>query len=126
MMGRQLVAYTVVGGTGALAYAAIATTLTMMGGTVWIVSTVCYALFIPVMYLAQRGWTFGSQNSHISSFPKYVVTQAFGLAIAAIVPHALVNGLGISAPIAYLFVLGIIAIGNFVVLKFWAFRIISR
>lgn len=116
---RTLSTFLGIGGAATLAYIAISSLLVRAGFTPWVVSFVCYAAFIPIVYAAQRKFTFRSSASHSSSFPRYVATQMLGLGMAGALPYALS---GVMPPyLSFVAVAFFVAAANFVILKFWAF-----
>jgi len=118
---RFIATFLAVGAAGAGSYVMLSMLIHACGVEAWISSVASYTVLIPVVYLAQRGLTFRSKGPHLSSFPKYVVTQLLGLALSGILPYVLVQNAGL--PAAFVFAPVAIAISavNFVLLKFWTF-----
>lgn len=87
----------------------------------WIVSAVCYALFVVPVYLLHRRFTFASDTPHSHALPRYVAVQVTALALATIFSYIAYGTLGLPAPLAALLVIGLTSGVNFVVLRAWAF-----
>ena len=117
----MLVTFTGVGVAGAAAYVALSTLLVTLGIAAWVASLVSYAVLIPVIYLAQRNFTFRSRVQHRSSFPKYFATQLLGLALAGVVPFFVVEDGRSSAILAFVLVVFLVPALTFILLRFWTF-----
>lgn len=119
---RQFVSYAVIGGGGALLYVVCASLLHELGAREWLASFLSYLAFIPIIYFLQRRLTFRSSAHHGTAFPRYAAIQTFGLLLAAALP-ALFAGFGFRSPTASFMVVAVtIAVVNFGLSKFWAFR----
>lgn len=119
---RTLLSFVSVGGSSAVAYIVASTILTRSGVAPWIASTLCYVVLIPAAYLGQRLFTFQATISHRSSFPRYVAVQFIGLALAAFLPRVFAN-VAKANPLAIFVAIALfIAVTNFVLLRWWAFR----
>jgi putative flippase GtrA len=120
--GMPMVArFIVIGATAAAAYVVLSSLLHVLGLQAWIASLVSYLFILPIAYLAQRNITFESSASHSSSFPKYAATQLVGLALSALVPYQLEQSSGVPATIAFGLAAIVIALVNFILVKYWAF-----
>ena len=113
--------FIVIGATGSGAYVVLSSLLHFLSLQAWIASLVSYLFLIPTVYLAQRNITFESRASHSSSFPKYVACQMVGSALSALVPYQLEQSSGVPAPIAFGLAAIVIALVNFILVKYWAF-----
>lgn len=119
----ELVAFGAVGGIASLSFVALSTVMTGVetGLSDWVVSALCYALFIVPTYLAHRQFSFRSDASHAVALPRYVAVQVSGLGLAAVFSYLAYAILGLSSGWAALVVIGLTAAVNFMVLKLWAF-----
>lgn len=118
---RIVLCFIGVGAAGAGAYVALSSVLHALGLSAWVASSVSYLVLIPIVYLVQRNMTFESRASHLSSFPKYVMTQIMGLTLSALVPHQLEQAGGVPPISAFALVAITIALVNFVLAKYWTF-----
>jgi putative flippase GtrA len=122
-VGRQLLAFLLVGGSGAVAFIVLSTIVVGLhfGVPNWVASTLCYAALIGPVYLAHRRFSFRSDAPHAKALPRYVGVQLCGLALAAIFSAIAYSVLMLPALWASVLVTGLVSGINFVVLKLWAF-----
>lgn len=122
-LGAELLSFILVGGTAALAFAGLSTLLIGAGTGVpdWILSAVCYALFIVPVYLAHRALSFRSKTPHEVALPRYVAVQLSALLLATLFSYVCYVVFGMPATIASFLVIGLTSGVNFIVLKVWAF-----
>lgn len=119
-MIATLAAFVGVGGAAALAYVVVASLFVAAGFTPWLVSVLCYAAFVPVVYLTQKRLAFRSSAPHAAAFPRYAATQMLGVALAAALPYA--TAAAVPPAAGFLAVAVLVAAANFVLLRWWAFR----
>jgi putative flippase GtrA len=119
----ELFSFAAVGGTAALAFVALSTLLTGLptGLPDWLVSALCYALFIVPVYLAHRRLSFHSEVPHAVALPRYVAVQMSALALASLFSYVCYGLFGLSSAVAATLVICLTSGVNFVVLKLWAF-----
>lgn len=119
----ELFSFAAVGGTAALAFVGLSMLLTGLdtGAPDWIVSAVCYALFIVPVYLAHRRLSFHSQMPHAVAMPRYVAVQMSALVLASVFSFVCYGLLGMPSAMAAAVVICLTSGVNFVVLKLWAF-----
>lgn len=119
----DLVSFVAVGGTAALAFAGVSSTLIALGTGVpdWIVSVLCYSGFIGPVYLAHRYLSFRSATPHRTALPRYLAVQASAIALSAVFSYVSYRVLQLPGMSAALLVIGLTSGVNFVVLKLWAF-----
>ena len=117
-----LVRFAGVGTAAAAAYVVLSWGLNRIGFELWFASLASYLAIIPLAYLSQRRLAFRSTSPHQSSFPKYVSAQTLGLALSAILAALTSVYVALSPFFAFVGVALIIAIINFLLLKFWAFE----
>ena len=89
----------------------------------WLVSVVCYGLFIVPVYLLHRRFSFDSEASHAHALPRYIAVQLASLGIAAIFSFVAYGVLGMPTMGAGLLVICLTSGVNFLVLRRWAFLI---
>jgi putative flippase GtrA len=119
---RSLSTFLIVGIAGAVAYIILSIVLTSIIGLAYVASIISYCLLTPVVYLAQRAFTFRSTAQHSVVFPKYVATQLIGLSISGVLPY-LFHDIAEKTPIVVFgLVVMVVPIANFVLLRFWAFK----
>jgi putative flippase GtrA len=119
---RSLSTFFIVGIAGAFAYVILSSVLTTIIGLAYIASIISYCVLIPIVYSAQRTFTFRSVANHRVVFPKYVATQLIGLSISGVLPYIL-RGIAQKSPIVvFVLVAMVVPIANFVLLRFWAFK----
>jgi putative flippase GtrA len=118
---RKFLPYLGVGGTGAAAYVAIASILSQVGVVLWLAGAISYAVLTPIMYIGHYRFSFGTDASHRSAFPRYLALQALGFTMAWYLP-LLFGGL-MPAPIIFTLVSAIVAAMNFFLMKFWTFAV---
>ena len=119
----ELVSFVIVGAVAALSYMALSLALIGLdtGLADWIVSAVCYGLFIVPVYLAHRWLSFRSNVPHATAFPRYLAVQASALVLAAVFSWLCYELVGMPTALAALVVIALTSAVNFVVLRFWAF-----
>ncbi len=117
---QTLVSFVGIGIAGAAAYVILATVLAVMGLAPWLASMLSYGALIPLVYIGQRTLTFRSEVAHRSSFPKYIASQVLGLGLSVTLPYLVANRL--PPVVAFATVALTIAVTNFFLLKWWAFR----
>ena len=120
-MLRTTAAFLLVGASGALAYVLLSSLLEHYGLSPTLASVASYLICIPIVYLAQRKIAFRSDAPHRAALPKYVAAQLLGVALAAVLPGAMMAQFNAPAPLAFAAVAATIAVTNFLLLRFWAF-----
>jgi putative flippase GtrA len=120
MISSKPVKFLFAGGFGAASYVVGSYLLTAIGMEAWIASVVVYASLIPVVYYIQRRFVFESTRSHISSFPRYLMIQLFGLGLSAALPFVL-GLLNIHPIISFVCVVVLITFANYALQLRWVF-----
>jgi len=87
----------------------------------WLISTLWYAAFIGPVYLAHRHYSFRSSAPHKQALPRYILTQIFGLALAALFSFIAHGVLAVPSLAGAILVIGLTSGVNFAVLRLWAF-----
>lgn len=116
----RFVKFLFVGGFGASCYVAGSYILTTAGMRAWIASFIVYASLIPVMYLLQKRFVFGSAGPHSKSFPRYLIIQLIGLILSVALPFSF-NMFNISPTIAFVCVVFFVTLTNYALQSRWAF-----
>lgn len=119
---RSLSTFFIVGVAGAVAYVILSSGLTTIIGIAYIASIISYCVLTPIVYLAQRTFTFRSVASHRVVFPKYVATQLIGLSISGVLPYTFRDIAQKTPIVVFVLVAMVVPIANFVLLRFWAFK----
>lgn len=124
-IASELVSFLVVGGLAALCFTGLSTMLIELrsGLPDWVVSAVCYALFILPVYFAHRRISFRSSTPHAIALPRYVAVQLSALTLASIFSYVGYGILGLPSLIAAVLVIGLTSGVNFLVLRLWAFAV---
>lgn len=119
----EIGSFLVVGGAAAVGFVALSMLATGLhtGLPDWIVSVICYALFIIPVYLLHRRFSFSSQTPHRVALPRYVAVQLSALALAALFSFACYRLASLHAGIAAALVIVLTSGMNFLVLRLWAF-----
>lgn len=119
---RELFLFGLIGGTGAVLYAALNVAFTKAGVPSSLSIAMTLAILIPPVYYLQHRMTFRSGRSHRSAFPRYAGAQLFGNVLAAIFTE-LFPGATTAYPFAsWLAIAVVVAAINYAILKLWAFR----
>jgi putative flippase GtrA len=118
-----LASFLVIGGLAALAFVGLSTAALRIPTTLpaWLVSALCYAVFIVPVYLLHRRFSFQSQSPHGKALPRYVLVQLSGLVLAAVFSMLIYGFFRLPTPFAALLVIGLTSGLNFVILRAWAF-----
>ena len=119
----ELVPFLLVGGLAAAGYVVLSVVAIGLNTGIpdWIVSAVCYALFIVPVYLAHRQLSFRSTAPHTVALPRYVAVQVSALVLAAIFSFVCFSLLGMQTALAAVLVIVLTSGVNFILLKVWAF-----
>ena len=119
----QLLSFLAIGMAAAIGFVGLSSLMVALIAFVpsWIVSALCYAVFVLPVYLLHRRFTFASDAPHSHALPRYVAVQVTALVLATIFSYIAYGTLGLPAPLAALLVIGLTSGVNFVVLRAWAF-----
>lgn len=119
----ELVPFLLVGGLAAAGYVVLSVVAIGLNTGIpdWIVSAVCYALFIVPVYLAHRQLSFRSDTPHAVALPRYIAVQVSALVLAAIFSFVCFSLLGMQTAVAAALVIVLTSGVNFILLKVWAF-----
>ncbi len=123
LFGREAIAFYLVGGLAAALYVVVTSLLISIdtGVADWVVSALTYAVFMPLVYLAHRLFSFRSDAPHRRAFSRYVVVQGMGFCLATILSYVAFHMLFLMPLIGSSLVIGVTSIFNFLVLRGWAF-----
>ena len=119
----QLLAFGMVGGSGAVAFVLLSTLTVSVGSGMphWIMSTLCYAVLIGPVYLLHRRFSFRSEAPHRHALPRYVSVQVGALVLASLFSYVAYHVMALPTFWASVMVTGLTSGVSFMVLKFWAF-----
>jgi len=122
-LAAELMAFGMVGGSGALAFVVLSSLLVGAGWgpPKWLVSTLCYAVLIVPVYLLHRRFTFRSAAPHGWALPRYAGVQGMSLLLASLFSYLAYGIFGVPTPWAPVLVTGLTSGVSFLVLKLWAF-----
>ena len=118
---RELFLFSLIGGTGAVVYAALNYGFTSLGIRPSLSIALTLALLIPPVYYLQHRLTFRSGRSHLSAFPRYAGTQLFGNVLAMVVTELFPAPIKAYPVPAWIVIAFLVAAVNYGILKFWAF-----
>ena len=120
---RRLVSFLGIGAAAALGFVALSTALLALptGLPAWVVSTVCYVVFIVPVYLLHRRFSFHSDAPHLQAMPRYLAVQASAVGLATVFSYIAYGIVGLPGPAGAVLVIGLTSGVNFLVLKLWAF-----
>lgn len=117
-----LVAFLMVGGSGAATFVVLSTLLIWLdtGVAPWLINGACYAALIVPVYLMQRRWAFRTDASHWQALPRYLAVQGMAVLLAALFSYVL-YGLHVMPTIfTSMLVIALTSGVNFLVLRNWA------
>ena len=87
----------------------------------WLVSAICYSMFIAPVYLLHRRFSFHAQTPHRQALPRYIAVQTTALLLAAVFSSLAYGVLSMPTPVASALVIMLTSGVNFMVLRVWAF-----
>jgi putative flippase GtrA len=119
---REIILFLVIGGTSAVIYTGLNTVLTTAGLRPSVSILLTLAVLVPPTYLAQHRLTFRSGRNHASAFPRYLGTQLFGNVLALIAAELFPTPIRTYPLTAFILIAFMVAVTNYGILKFWAFR----
>ena len=119
---RELVLFLLVGGTGSILYTALNVIFTTSGIRPSLSIAITLILLVPPVYYLQHRLTFRSGRNHLSAFPRYAGAQLFGNVIAMGIAELFPTAIKTYPIVAFILIAAIVAVLNYGILKFWAFR----
>ena len=123
-MGREFVKFIIVGGIStAFHYAILIVLVEIFKTGVVIASTLGFSASAILNYILNYRFTFRASVLHISSFPKFLVTAAAGLALNATILQLAVGLFAIHYVFGQIIATGTTLVWNFVINKIWSFII---
>lgn len=119
----ELLSFLTIGGTAAVSFVGVSAAAVAAFGSLpaWLVSALCYALYVIPVYLLHRRFSFRSDTAHAKALPRYVAIQLVGVVLAAGFSWLAYGIVGLPTAVAALLVIGLTSGANFVVLRLWAF-----
>jgi putative flippase GtrA len=119
----ELLSFLLIGGTAAVSFVGVsaAAVAVFSSAPAWLVSALCYALYVIPVYLLHRRFTFRSDTAHAKALPRYVAVQLCGIALATGFSWVAYGIVGLPTVLAAMLVIGLTSGANFVVLRLWAF-----
>lgn len=124
-IGRDLLGFLLVGGSGAVAFVVLSSLAIGLrtGVPDWIVSALCWAALIGPVYLGHWLYSFRTGAPHRQALPRYIAVQLAGVALAAIFSYLTYRILGLPAVVGAIAVTTLTSGVNFVILRAWAFAV---
>jgi putative flippase GtrA len=119
---REIILFLVIGGTSAVLYTGLNTVFTTAGLRPSLSILVTLAILVPPTYLLQHRLTFRSGRNHASAFPRYLGTQLFGNLLALVAAELFPTVIRAYPLTAFILIAFMVAVTNYGILKFWAFR----
>lgn len=118
-----LLAFIVVGASGAAAFVLLSTAMiwARTGIADWLVNAGCYAVLIVPIYCLHRRYSFNSDASHLQALPRYMAVQGMALLLAALFSFVVHGMLVMPTVFASILVIALTSGVNFMVLRSWAF-----
>jgi putative flippase GtrA len=122
-IGRELIGFICVGGSGAVAFIILSTFMIGLrtGVPDWVMSALCWVALIGPVYAGHRLWSFRSGVPHRQALPRYIAVQICGIMLAAIFSCLFYRVLGMSTAVAATLVTALTSGVNFAILRAWAF-----
>jgi putative flippase GtrA len=119
----DLLAFVLVGASGALAYVLLTTALMALGlpWPRWVTGAASYAVLVVPVYLMHRRFSFQSDAQHRVALPRYVAVQTMAVGLAALFSWLFFTVFGVPSLYGSVLVIVLIAAVNFAVLRLWAF-----
>lgn len=117
------IAFIAVGATGSAAFVVLSTLMIWLDSSLadWVVTTLCYGVFVGPVYLLHRRFSFDSQASHRRALPRYIAVQAMALVLTALFAFVFHEVLGLPGIVAAMLVVALTVTVNYVVLRRWTF-----
>lgn len=116
----KLMRFGAVGLSSSLLYGLIASALIHAHVGLVVAHCIAYALAIPFSYFAQRGFTFHSSRPHVTSFPRFLLTNAVSFLLSTGIV-AMSTALQIPAAAAIAAVIVFVPLINYLFLNAWVF-----
>lgn len=123
---REIASFLVIGGTSALLYTGLNVLFTKAGLRPSLSIVLTLAILMPPTYYAQHRLTFRSDRDHRSAFPRYVGAQLFGNLLALVAAEVFAAQIRAYPLISFVIIAAMVAVINYGILKFWAFRHIPK
>ena len=119
----RLLRYVVSGVMAALVYAAATAALnSMIGLDLGLAGAIGYVIAMPCAYLLHRKFSFGSAHSIRSELPRFIVQSLVSIALAGVIPSALVAA-GTQLALALAATSIAVPLFNYAVLSTWVFGV---
>ena len=119
----QFFAFLLIGGGAAFAFVGLSAAAVAAFDALpaWLVSSLCYAVFIVPVYLLHRRFSFRSAVAHSRALPRYIAVQLTSVGLAALFSFVAYGVIGLPTLAAAIFVAALTSGVNFLVLRRWAF-----
>jgi putative flippase GtrA len=116
----KLVRFGAIGLSSSLLYGLMASALIYAHVRLVLAHCIAYALALPFSYFAQRGLTFRSNRSHMSSFPRFLLTNAASFLLSTGI-IAMSAALQVPATASIAAVIIFVPLINYLCLNGWVF-----
>lgn len=121
MLENRSVRLVIVGASAAAIFFGLSYALIAAGCSPFVASVSAYAIAFVLAYAAQHKWTFGSQQAHGRSLPRYAASQAFCALLSGLVAQ-FVAFYGLSAGVASAAAAMAGSASSFLLVRFWVFK----
>jgi putative flippase GtrA len=118
---RRLARFIVVGACANISLFVLSYVFRSLGVAAFVAGAGAYAITFVAAYAAQRGWTFGSTESHARVFPRYLAAQIACAALSGLVGHVAVEIFALSPLWMSVAVTAVAAISSFFLSSLWVF-----
>jgi putative flippase GtrA len=118
---RRLARFIVVGAGANISLFVLSYLFRSLGIAPFVAGAGAYAITFVAAYTAQRGWTFGSTESHSRVFPRYLAAQIACAALSGLVGHVSVEAFSFSPFWMSVAVTAVAAVGSFLLSSLWVF-----
>ena len=122
-VAAQLGSFLIIGAAAAGGFVLLSTAAMALpiGLPSWVVSAICYGVFIVPVYLLHRRFSFASEAPHARALPRYIAVQLSALGLATLFSFLTYGVATLPTPLAAALVIALTSGVNFMVLRLWAF-----
>jgi len=122
-VAAKVLRFVLIGLLNGTIYAGVTATLVSGFGIAPVAASIVgYCVSVPAGFVGHRHVSFRSSGRWIAEAMRFVVAQAFNIAVTAGSMHAAVNWFGALYYWGMVFTVILVPIANFLVMNFWVFR----
>jgi putative flippase GtrA len=118
---RRLARFILVGAGANISLFVLSYLFRSLGIAAFVAGAGAYAITFFAAYTAQRGWTFGSTESHAKVFPRYLAAQLACATLSGLVGHVSVEIFALSPFWMSVAVTAVAAVSSFLLSSLWVF-----